>query len=272
MTYLQFKERWKSVVAESRPNTDEKSLYVPKGEEPKTQRQFDTLWCSLFVQNVLKEANVKTVIEVGAGRGTLSLYLASNLGLGVSLLDNEEDAIAIAQSEFDTYGQRAVFYTRDVLQTGLDENSYNAVVSLGLAEHFESLDELFREQYRILKPGGVMVSLNIPKKFSIQFLNTAMRGIKKLFGAYTESVRKDYYRNTFSAREYERAAQEAGFQHTSITHIGPFPLYTPVSTQTDRFVMKVHKRMLAVRGVFLENPYKTNSVIAQAHFLVGYKR
>ena len=271
MSYLQFNDRWKSVNTESRQDTDEQSLYVPEGAEPKTQRQFDTLQCSLFVLDRLRESNAQTVIEVGAGRGTLSLYIAQRLCCAVSVLDNQEEAIAIARSEFSRYGGQATFYTRDVLETGLDDNAYDAAVSLGLAEHFESLDELFREQYRILTPGGIMVSLNIPKKFSIQFLNTAMRAAKKMFGAYRDPVRKDYYRNDFSAREYERAAHRVGFRRTDVVHIGPFPLFTPVSIRTDRRMMALHKKLLTVRGLFLRNPYNTNSVIAQAHFLVGYK-
>jgi hypothetical protein len=122
-----------------------------------------------------------------------------------------------------------------------------------------------------LEFGGAMISLNIPKKFSIQSLNTVMRFIKKLFGFHTEDIRKDYYRNILTPEDYKNAAIKAGFKNVEITHVCPFPIYTPIALSTDKKITAINKSILKIRGVFQKYPYKTNRLFAQAHFLVAYK-
>ncbi len=253
---------------------DESSLFVDVGQKPVTQRQIN-LYCEfLLFSDVLNMAEAKEVLEVGCGRGTLSLYLAKHADFHLSLLDNEKDAIEIARGEFQKHGRRAKFYTEDALNNTIPNQSFDATVSIGLAEHFstpQDVKKLFREQYRLLRKGGVMVSINIPKKFSVQSLNTIMRMIKKIFGAYSGDIHSDYYRNTFTSREYKEMAQCAGFKNIKIIHACPFPIYTPIVSSTDRKVAAFNRFVLKVRSLFQKHPYVTNKFIAQEHFLVGYK-
>lgn len=97
------------------------------------------------------------------------------------------------------------------------------------------------------------------------------RFIKKCFGMYKQDVRKDYKRNSLKPEEYAQAALEAGFARAEVTHVCPFPIYVPVTMKTDKRVTWMRKKILALRKKFMPYPYKTNSVIAQAHFLVAKK-
>jgi ubiquinone/menaquinone biosynthesis C-methylase UbiE len=267
-----FDSKWGSMVsAKEEGGTDERSLFVPPGKEPVTQRQLNLFYYFIFIRGILEKIKAKDVIEVGSGRGTMSLYLNTYLDLPVTLLDNSSDAIELAKSEFAQRGREAKTVVEDVLNMSLGDESFDAVISIGLAEHFESVDKLFAEQYRILRPGGVIISLNIPQKFSIQFLNTIMRFFKKLAGSYRESIKKDYYRNTVNADGFKVSAEHAGFRDVSITHVCPFPIYVPVSLKTDKRVTALRKIILKFRKIFQKYPYKTNRFVAQAHFLVGYK-
>jgi ubiquinone/menaquinone biosynthesis C-methylase UbiE len=268
-----FKNKWGIIAhsSDSEKQKEEADLFVPKGSEPLTQRQLNLYYYFLFTRNILGPMQAQDVLEIGCGRGTISLYLAKYLGLSTHLLDDSEDAIVVAKDLFSKYGKEAKFYVKDALKTDFDEAQFDAVVSIGLAEHLDTVDELFSEQYRILKPGGVMISLNIPKKFSIQFLNTGMRFAKKIIGSYREKTAKDYYRNTLSPREYADAAQRVGFRDIEITHVAPFPLYTPIKLTTDIFITSINKKILDVRSAFMVYPYKTNKLLSQAHFLVAYK-
>ena len=270
MSFNSFNTKWSKI--KNNQTIDEKSLFVDVGNEPITQRQLNLYYYFLFIKNILN-GKVTNVLEVGCGRGTISLYLAKHLGLNVSLLDNESGAIDLAKTEFVKHGQSAQFYVADVLQTGIARQSFDAITSIGLAEHFkeEEIENLFKEQYDLLRPGGVMISLNIPKKSSIQFLNTTMRFIKKIFGQYKESVSKDYYRNSFKPEDYQRIAKKVGFKNISIVNVCPFPIYTPIKMSTDKNITKINKLVLKIRGVFQKFPYKTNYLFSQAHFLVAYK-
>ena len=220
----------------------------------------------------MAEIKAQDILEVGCGRGTISLFLAAHLGLNVSLLDNEPDAIAIVKKEFARRNLPAAYYVEDALNARIAGESFDAVASIGLAEHIDDVEKLFKEQYRLLREGGVMISLNIPAKFSIQYLNTIMRFFKKIFGQYKESVRKDYYRNSLKPKDYKKIAKRAGFKNIKITHVCPFPIYTPINLTTDRKITILNKLILKIRSIFQAYPYRTNYLVSQAHFLVGYKK
>jgi len=252
-------------------NLEERSIYVEKGDKPRTQRQLSLYYYFRFIQKHLEKVGAKKVIELGCGRGTIGLYCKTYMGLDVSLMDNEEDAIKIAREAFGTRNLDAEFIVGDALSSGIPDNTYDATVSIGLAEHLDNVDDLYREQYRILRPGGVMVSLNIPKKFSCQELNVVMRKIKKIFRLYKDNPRRDYYRNTFNSKEYKQFAKKVGFVKTKVTHVCPFPIYVPLLRSTDRLVTTVRRGILKVRSILMRYPYKTNRIMAHAHFLVAYK-
>jgi ubiquinone/menaquinone biosynthesis C-methylase UbiE len=311
MSQEAFHSKWSDIKVGTK-DADERVLFVDVGEKPVTQRQLNLYYYFQFIKNILEEnfyhssvlpntgcsrakrentrcssktckqncttnegCSPKKVLEIGCGRGTIGLYLANHMGLRVSLLDNEEDAIAVAKRTFKKYGQQGAFYVEDALNTNLPDNSFDAVVSIGLAEHFESAEDvqkLFAEQYRVLRDGGVMISLNIPKKFSVQSLNTLLRYFKKMLGMYKESIHKDYFRNTLKPEEYKYAAALAGFKDMSITHVCPFPIFTPLRRSFDKKITSFNRLILRVRSLFQKYPYKTNRFVAQAHFLVGWKR
>lgn len=248
-------------------NWNEKSLFIPPGEIPRTQRQLNLYYYFLFARPLLEKISARKILELGAGRGTLSAYLASHLGLAVTLLDHEPAAIDLAQQNFVALKLPAEFVVGDALATGLPDESFDAIVSIGLAEHFppDQVAKLFAEQYRLLQPGGVMISLNIPGKFSIQSLNW----FNKLI--HLDSKRKDYYRNDLRAADFARLARQAGFKKVSLTHVCPYPIWVPLSSRLDRWITAWRRFKLLFRRLLLSYPYRATALLAQAHFLVGYK-
>src|SRR3989344_3458454 len=263
-----FSSKWSQIKTRAE-GADERSLFVDIGYFPKTQRQV-IFWNEfLFFRDILKRAHTRRVLEVGCGRGTMSLYLKKYEGLDVSLLDNAPDAIEVAKGELGRHNSKAEFYIADAVKTGLPSGSFDAVISLGLAEHLANVDELYKEAHRLLKNGGVMVSLNIPKKVSVQILNTWFRFVLKMLGKYKGDIRKDYWRNGLNPEDYKKVAECAGFQNVSYTHACPLPIFTPLSTRGDRVVAAMFKVVMALRGLLMRNPYVTNRFLAQEHFLVA---
>lgn len=270
----EFDSKWAAIEHKKINKTlpaDEQSLFVSQGKYPRTQRQLNLYYYFLFIKDILIEQQATHVMEVGCGRGTIALYLASYLDMDMTLLDSASHAIDIAKAAFQEKNIDATFIVGDATDTSLKDESYDAIVSIGLAEHLDNVTELFSEQYRLLKPGGVMVSLNIPKKWSLQHCNTLMRIIKKCFGLYKENPKKDYYRNSYTPKEYANFAVTVGFSKTVVTHVCPFPIYTPVSIKTDRIITLFRRGILRIRSLYMKYPYKTNYMCSQAHFLVAYK-
>lgn len=272
MSQEAFHAKWSAIRAGGREmNLEEKSIYVERGDVPRTQRQLSLYWCFRFMRADLERIGARKVIEVGCGRGTIGLYCREYLGLDVTLLDNEEDAIQIAREAFAAHGLDATFVVGDALHTDLPDDAFDATLSIGLAEHLDNVEELFAEQLRILRPGGLMISLNIPKKFSVQYLNYAMRMIKKPLGLYRDRIFNDYYRNVYAAGEYAHFARNVGFASAEVTHVGPFPIYVPIRRSTDRAITTVRRGILRLRSLVMPYPYQKNRVMAKEHFLVARK-
>ncbi len=268
----QFEHKWSDIRdSDKDKQADEKSIFVDIGNEPITQRQLNLYYYFQFIKSILEKQNPKDVCEIGCGRGTIGLYLAKYLGLKTTLLDSSQEAIELAKEAFKNHNQNAEFNIADATKTNLEAEVFDAIVSIGLAEHLDNVDDLFAEQYRLLRPGGVMISLNIPKKTSIQILNKWMRSIKKVFGKYKEKVGKDYYRNTYNPPAYANFAKKVGFENVEITNVCPFPIYTPINIETDKFITKLNKIIISFRKLWMKYPYKTNFPMSQAHFLVAYK-
>lgn len=271
MNYDSFSSKWEKINKEKNI-VDEKTLYTEKEDTPVTQRQLNLYYYFLFISEIFKKDKIKEVLEVGCGRGTMSLFLASYLGIKVSMLDSEKNALDIARKSFDEHGLRADYYQADALSTSLGGESFDSVVSIGLAEHIDEVDKLYKEQCRLLRSGGVMISLNIPKKFSVQFLNDIMKFFKYLFLKKDEYEKNDYYRNKLKPKDYKRIAEKVGFKNVEITHVCPFPIYVPISIKIDKKITKMRKMILKMRKIFQKYPYKTNYFMSQGHFLVGYKK
>lgn len=273
MTFQTFQSRWSNLNdGDNTAKIDEKTLFVEFGKEPATQRQLNLYYYFLFIKKIIEEKRFKDVLEIGCGRGTMSLFLKTYLGKETTLLDAETAAINLAREEFDKRDLLADFYIGDALEMPFSEGKFDAVVSIGLAEHVDDVNELFGEQFRILKQGGVMISLNVPKKFSIQILNMIFRFFKKILGKFNKPIKSDYYRNTLQASDYKRIAVNVGFINVQLIHVCPFPLFIPLGISSDQKITKIYKFILRIRNIFQKFPYKTNFLLGQSHFLVAYKK
>lgn len=270
MSFSSFAEKWRNIKKEDK-TSDEKRLFVEKGQEPLTQRQLNLYYYFLFIKKIVEDIGAKDILEIGCGRGTMSLYLNKYLGLNTDLLDNDEAAVAVARKHFIEYGGTGNFFLVDALHTDLPANHYDAIVSIGLAEHIENVEQLFREQYRLLKPDGVMISLNIPKKFSIQFFNKVFLFFKNKLWKFSALPVADYYRNSLKPKDYLKIAEKVGFKNVYIVNVCPFPLFTSLNIEIDKKITKIYKVILKIRKLFQPFPYKTGYFLSQGHFLVGYK-
>jgi SAM-dependent methyltransferase len=132
---------------------------------PRTLYQF---WHRCYAEDlwplVEESAGSGRYLEVGSGRGTTSMYLASR-GCDVTLLDYTAHALQLAQRNFLHEGlPRPRVVQADVRATGLRQDSYDVVYSLGLLEHFDDPAPVLREMVRILKPGGWLYAVVIPQR------------------------------------------------------------------------------------------------------------
>lgn len=94
--------------------------------------------------------------ELGAGRGTTAQYLTRD-GADVTLVDLSEAGFELARRNFAEEGMRPPkCVLADVCETGLADESFDCVYSIGLLEHFDEPVTVLRECARLLKSGGIV--------------------------------------------------------------------------------------------------------------------
>ncbi len=146
------------------------------------------------------------ILEAGAGRGRWVFYLRRH-GFDVVGMDIARTEIAAAKA-FDPdvpieYG--------DVLKTGYPDRSFEAVISLGVIEHFEDGPQAaFAEVRRILKAGGLFL-VTVPTQ---NFMRVALfNRIKSLQISYRriKGVEMEFEEYRYSRGQFEALLREAGF-------------------------------------------------------------
>lgn len=266
MIEQEFGQKWGDILRNAKG--EEFSLFVPPGQTPQTQRQLNLYAYWQFIHNLIKDKNYTTGAEFGCGRGTISLFLTAYEKMKMTLVDNSEDGLNLAKENFKMFGQSGEFILSDAAATNLPDNSVDLAVSIGLLEHIHDYGTVLKEKYRILRPGGVMISLNIPKKNSVQILNTWYQKLFKPVGAR----KSDYYRNEDTPKEYVAATQAAGFSDVFYFNANPFPIFTPVPVWAERGLTRLYRGIMKAQSLYKKYPMETSYKLSQGHFVVGYKK
>ncbi len=146
------------------------------------------------------------ILEAGAGRGRWVFYLRRR-GYDVIGMELARSEIAAAKA-FDPdvpieYG--------NVLRTGYPDRSFEAVISLGVLEHFEDGPQAaLGEVRRILTAGGLFL-VTVPTR---DFMRVAIfNRIKSAQNLYRKikGVKLEFEEYRYSRRQFEALLREAGF-------------------------------------------------------------
>lgn len=98
----------------------------------------------------------QVVCDVGCGYGATARMLAREWGVRVTGLSVSEAQLAYARAQGEG-AEGPEYLLRDWLHSGLPEGCFDAVVAIESTEHMEDKAGLFREAWRVLRPGGRMV-------------------------------------------------------------------------------------------------------------------
>lgn len=232
----------------------EQSL-LPEGSHPVTQRQFfyQQYWHMIreVAERVSKEAQI---LEIGCGRGTISQYLERAGYSNLTLLDNSEEALELARQNV---GEQATFVNGDALELPFGDGTFDLTFSLGVSEHLDDFRVFFDEQLRVLRPGGYLLCMTVPRKPSVQILN--------VFGS------DRYYRSSTTVDEYKRYLEEKAGKPVEEWWANPYPLFTPIPRWLDEGITTIYRGMDRARGLLLTRPFSGPRLVCQSHFLVARK-
>lgn len=166
------------------------------------------------------------ILDAGCGRTAPILSgfrgAASRL-IGVDLVD------------FTTTAQDLELYKGDLAYIPVPSCSIDVVMARSVMEHIEKPTEVYREMYRVLKPGGhfIFLTANLWDYASLIAILVPNRLhpwiVSKTQGRKPDDVFPTRYR-TNTHRAIKRFARSAGFQLERIEYLGQQPDYFQFST------------------------------------------
>ena len=111
--------------------------------------------------SVLPEGQRISILEAGSGTGRISALLAK-ASHDVTLLDTSREALAISRRVFHLSGQSFKAIQGSMFRIPVPDETYDLVWNAGVLEHFyfDEQVEALREVTRVLKPHGLLVTLN----------------------------------------------------------------------------------------------------------------
>lgn len=108
------------------------------------------------------DSGTKRILEVGAGTGTMSVFL-SYFDRQVTTLDNDAQVLKLAQAAKEKFGGGNRLAQGSAFKLPFADNSFDLVFHQGLLEHFSDakIHELLREHFRV----APLVIFSVPNNY-----------------------------------------------------------------------------------------------------------
>lgn len=142
----------------------------------------DRIWRRKAIESLLPYRPQK-LLDVATGTGDLAILAAKILKpQQVVGIDLSEGMLAIGRQKIEAkqLDHKIVMTCQDCLNLQFPDQSFDAITVAFGVRNFENLEKGFAEMYRVLKPGGVLMVLELstPQQFPI----------KQLYNLYSERV------------------------------------------------------------------------------------
>ena len=135
---------------------------------------FDTFWRKKAVQALALGNTSPFVLDLGSGTGDLALTAAKEIKGGrIVGLDFSQEMIRLAQEKKrrSPSGDRTDYILGSALAPPFKADVFDAVMTAFVLRNITDLDLFFHHAYRLLRPGGKLVSLDMfpPSRFPFSF-------------------------------------------------------------------------------------------------------
>lgn len=158
-----------------------------------TSESYDFLMRSIF--NLVTP---KLVLAVGSGLGFAEQRLVSE-GIVERIEAYELSSVAVASANERLVAaglaDRMVMHAGNVIDAGLEENSFDAVFVNAALHHFFNVEEMMDLFYKVLKPGGILVYNEYVGPDHHMYHDKVMATLDKINDCLDEKFRYDVLRN-----------------------------------------------------------------------------
>jgi SAM-dependent methyltransferase len=130
------------------------------------------------LETALHLAPGDTLLDLACGRGGIGLEIAARRGCRLIGVDLSAEAVQQARATAQRLDRSGDFYVGDLIATGLDAGSADAVLCVDSIQFADPPDAAYREIRRVLVPGGrVVLTCWVPFDRSDARLPARLRGV-----------------------------------------------------------------------------------------------
>ncbi|MBO8217695.1 class I SAM-dependent methyltransferase [Prochlorococcus marinus] len=267
---------------------------------PDTQVKFFYKKYCEFIYSIIKK-NFKSkdikklnLLELGCGRGTASIFLEKKLNLKVIGVDFSSESIQIAKNNASKYSSNARFIKGDIFEpekilkdSNLESKKFDIIISLGVLEHIEDIDNCFKIHFNLMNKNGLFVAMIVPEKKSIQdFFSPLNRILVKInrrekkelnlkhLDRKTLSKTDDVYRSFKNKNFYKNKLEKCGYKEVLAIESNPFPTIRPLNKFLEKILVNTYNLILIFLKVLSRNDcfFNCSTNLSRCHFLQGFKR
>ena len=199
---------------------------------PKTMYEF---WQKCYFEDLselIKGKNYTKFLELGAGKGTTSMYLSDSGIEDITMVDLSDAGFKLAAENCRREGVTPPkMMIADCENTGLSGEAYDCIYNIGLLEHFEDPTPTLRETYRLLKPGGMVFMPIVPAQPFSYSIKARMKYypisipkyyVKTLIGRNKKKQSDGMVRTNYQADFYLEICKKIGFKNLKCIPYNPY--------------------------------------------------
>ncbi|HEM7187588.1 TPA: methyltransferase domain-containing protein [Providencia rettgeri] len=160
------------------------------------------------------------VLEVACNMGTTAIEIASQFHCHITGIDMDKQALAQAQKNVANKGliELVTIQMADASKLPFEDNSFDVVINEAMLTMYadKAKAKLLQEYYRVLKPGGCLLTHDIAFK-DAQAVQNVVSQMQQAINVKAQPLPETQWVELF---------QQVGFQQV-VSHTGPMTLLSP---------------------------------------------